>query len=333
MEVKELFSKDNEYYLFTLEKDNLKVEILNFGAIVKSIVYNGIDVTLGYDTIDEYIKTTDYYGATVGRVCNRIGNAKFSLNGKEYLLNKNNGENCLHGGIKGFNKQVWNYKTEGEKLILTYLSKDDEEGFPANMQVKVEFSIENNGLVMEYYATSDNDTVCNLTNHCFFNLNGEGNGDILSHKLQILANGMLENDNQMIPTGKILSVKNTPYDFNDLEVIGKRINEKTEQIKIANGYDNAYVLNGSGFRKVATLIGDKTNIKLEVLTDLPSIQLYSGNFLNGDIGKDGKKYDFRQAVCLETQGYPNAINRPNFPSIILKKNEKYYTKTIYKFSK
>lgn len=334
MKIIKLVSKQNkDYYLFVLENESLKVEILNYGAIIKSIICKDVDVVLGYDTIDEYINTTDYYGATVGRVCNRIAYGKFSLNGKEYQIPINNGKNSLHGGIEGYNKKIFDYEIQGDKLILSYLSKDGEEGYPANLLVKVIYYLDKEGLHIEFEAQADNDTICNLTNHSFFNLNGNGEGDILNHKLQIDADYILPINNNFVPTGNKMAVKDSPFDFKTFHNVNERVNEENEQLKIAGGYDHAFVLNGEGFRKVATLVGDKTNIKLDVLTDQKSIQFYGGNFLNNDIGKNGNTYKYRSAICLETQGYPNAINCPQYPSIVLKKGDIYISKTIYKLYK
>lgn len=318
---------------FVLAYGKTKVHIINFGGIITKFIYDGVDVVLGYDTLEEYINTTDYYGATVGRVCNRIAYGKFSLNGKNYQLSINNGNNSLHGGKVGFNKKIFDYEVKEEKLILSYLSKDGEEGYPANLFIKVIYYLDANGLHIDFEAKADNDTICNLTNHSFFNLNGHGNGDILKHELFIDADYILPINGNFVPTGSKMSVRNTPFDFTKSTKVGNRVNEDNEQLKIAGGYDHAYVLNGQGFRKVATLVGDKTNIKLDVITDQKSLQFYGGNFLNNDIGKDKKTYGFRSAICLETQGYPNAINCPQYPSVVLKKGETYSSKTVYRLYK
>ncbi len=318
---------------FTIENGNLSATVLNYGGIVKSLVFGGVDVALGYDTIEEYFSTTDYYGATVGRVCNRIKKGKFTLNGKEYTLAINNGVNSLHGGIKGFNKQVFDYDIKGDKLVLTYISKDMEEGYPGELSFTAEFSIVDNGLNIEYYATSDSVTICNITNHTFFNLNGEGSGDILNHKLQIDADCYLPTDETQIPSGEVKSVVNTPFDFLSFHTIKERIDISDKDLTFGKGYDHAFVLNKEGFRKVATLIGDKTGIIMDVFTDQKAMQIYSGNYLDKDTGKGKKIYDFRGAVCLETSGYPNAINTPSFPQVTLNPGDKYVSKTIYKFSK
>lgn len=315
---------------FVLEKDKISATIINYGGIITKFSYDGVDVVLGYDTLEEYINTTDYYGATVGRVCNRIAYGKFELNGKKYQLKINNGNNSLHGGEIGFNKRVFDFEIQDEKLILSYLSKDGEEGYPANLYVKVIFYLDQDGLHIDFEAQADGDTICNLTNHSFFNLNGHGEGDVLNHELYIDADYILPINDNFVPTGDKMSVNGTPFDFLEPTVVGKRVNEDNAQLKIGGGYDHAYVLNKEGFRKIATLKGDKTKICLDVITDQPSVQLYGGNFLNNDKGKGGKIYKYRSAICLETQGYPNAINCENYPSVVLKKGQTYSSKTIYK---
>lgn len=331
MEIKDFgVIEGREIKEFVLSFGDVSASIINYGAIVTKFSIKGTDVVLGYDTLDEYIKTTDYYGATVGRVCNRIAYGKFNLNGKEYSLAINNGNNSLHGGKLGFNKRIFDYEVQGEKLILTYLSPDGEEGYPANLLVKVIYYLDGDGLHIDFSGTSDGDTLCNMTNHSFFNLNGHGNGDVLGHKLYIDGDYILPINDNFVPTGSKMAVLDTPFDFLGEEVVGKRVDANDEQLKIAGGYDHAYVLNGSGMRKVARLVGDKTGIKLDVYTDQPSMQFYGGNFLDNDKGKGGKIYIYRSAICLETQGYPNAVNCPEYPSVVLKKGQTYSAKTIYK---
>jgi aldose 1-epimerase len=285
---------------------------------------------LGYDTLEEYVNTKEYYGATIGRVCNRIANGRFTLNGIEYQLSINDGLNSLHGGRKGFDKKIFDYDVQGEKLILSYFSKDGEEGYPADILVKVMFYLNDDGLHIDFETKSNADTICNLTNHSYFNLNGHGQSDILSHQLFIDADYVLPINHNFVPTGDKLAVRNTPFDFSKLKKVGESIDTENEQLKLAGGYDHAYALNGDGLRKVATLIGDKTKIALDVITNQPSVQFYGGNFMNNDKGKGGKIYAYRSALCLETQGYPNAINCPSYPSVVLKKGDTYVSKTIYK---
>ncbi len=318
---------------FTIIRDNTKVKIINFGGTITEFSYDGVDVVLGYDTVEEYLNSKTYFGGTIGRVANRIAYGKFSLNGIEYRLALNDGNNSLHGGNCGFNKKVFDYAIDDDRLILSYLSKDGEENYPGNLFLKVTFYLNENGLNIEYNAKSDADTVCNLTNHSYFNLNGHGNGDILNHKLLIASDYILPINDNYVPMGATMSVANTPFDFNGFRFIGERISEKNEQLKIGGGYDHAFALNGDGFRKIAKLIGDKTDIKLDVYTDQKSVQFYSGNFLDNEKGKGGKVYKYRSAVCLETQGYPNAINCRNYPSMVLKKGNSYVSKTIYKLYK
>ncbi len=323
---------------YTLTNGVVKADIITYGGTIRSfgLVENGkfTDIALGYETVEEYAKNAGYLGALIGRVGNRTGDAKFVLNGKEYNVGKNDGKNSLHGGIKGFNAKVWDDRVDGETLYLTYRSVDGEEGYPGNMDVTVAYSInEDNGLKIEYSAVSDADTVINLTNHVYFNLNGQGKGDIYNINLMIDADSVTPVDDGLICTGEFLPVENTPYDFRKTKKIGLDIECKHPQMKICDGYDLNYALNGEGFRKIAEASSDITNIKLSVYTDQKGVQFYSGNFLAGAKGKDGAVYNKRNGFCLETQNYPNAINRSNFPTAILKKGEKYHTVTVYKLSK
>ncbi len=323
---------------FILSNANISVSIMNLGATVLSIITkdklgNDVDVVLGYKTPKDYIANDGYLGATIGRIGNRIANAKFSLNGKSYHVGKNDGENSLHGGIKGFDKKIWSDKIKDDSLELSYFSPDGEEGFPSNLWVTVTFSLTESGLKIEYFATTDDCTIVNLTNHSYFNLNGENNGNILDNILCIYADNITPVNKALIPNGEFMTVKNTPFDFNQAKAIGRDIDADNEQIKFCDGYDINYVLSGNGFRKIATAESLKTGIKMEVFTDNVGVQLYSGNFLNGALGKSGIKYNKRSGFCLETQNYPNAINCPTFPSPILNKGEVYKTCTEYKFTK
>ena len=334
MQIKSIgFIDGKEIKEFTLKSGNASASIINYGGIITKYIYDGVDVVLGYNTIEEYAKGSDYFGATVGRVCNRIDMGKFNLNGKSYQLSINDNTNSLHGGTNGFSKKVFDYEVKDRTLMLSYLSKDGEEGYPANLLVKVNFYLDENGLNVDFSAQADGDTICNLTNHSYFNLNGHGQGDTLLHKLYIDADYILPINQRFVPTGNKYSVDNTPFDFRNLTKIGHRIDQDNEQLKIAGGYDHAYYLNGKGVRKIATLIGDKTNIKLDVITDQVSVQFYGGNFLDNVNGKDDKIYGYRSAVCLEVQGCPNAINCPEYPSVVLRANEVYTSKLIYKLYK
>ncbi len=286
------------------------------------------------------MKSGPYFGATIGRYGNRIAKAKFSLDGNEYKLQANNGENNLHGGKKAFDKVFWQgqeVQTEdGSAIEFTYLSRDGEEGFPGNLSVKVIFTLtETNELKIDYTATTDKNTVVNLTHHSYFNLGGQGNGDILSHMLKIEADKFIPIDKTSIPIGQLKSVENTPFDFRQPKEIGKEINADDEQLKNGNGYDHNFVLNGEigKLKTAAIMIEPKSGRKMEVLTTEPGIQLYTGNFLDGTLqNSEGKIYGRRFGLCLETQRFPDSPNQKDYPSTVLKVGETYKTSTVYKFS-
>src|SRR6266704_4955044 len=321
------------------------VKITNYGGIVTALKVpdrNGKldDVVLGFDNLDAYLKGHPYFGAIVGRYGNRIAKGRFTLNGVEYKLAVNNGENHLHGGIKGFDKVVWNARVlkvpNGAALELTYLSKDGEEGYPGNLSVKVIYTLTNaNELKVDYSATTDKDTVVNLTQHSYFNLAGQGNGDILNHRLFINAARFTPTDAGSIPTGELRRVRGTPFDFTRPTAIGARINQDYDQLKLGKGYDHNFVLNGimGTLRQAARVYESTSGRSMEIWTTEPGIQFYSGNFLDGTLtGKDGKVYQQRYGFCLETQHYPDSPNKPNFPTTVLRKGGRYQTITTYKFS-
>lgn len=292
-------------------------------------------VVIGFDSADAYARSTEpYFGATIGRYGNRIAKGEFRIGDKEYQVPANNGPNALHGGPNGFQYRKWDAtQPDGQTVVFTYLSGDGEEGFPGNLQAKVTYSItDSNELRIQYEATTDQPTVINLTNHAFFNLNGEGSGSIEQHLLQINATHYLPVDSTLIPTGRIAPVKGTPFDFTTPVTIGKRISEKNEQLQFGGGYDHNYVLDGKGMKKAAIAIGDKSGIRMEVYTEEPGLQFYSGNFMQSKntmrVGKD----DFRTAFCLETQHFPDSPNQPSFPSTVLRPGETYSTTSVYKFS-
>jgi aldose 1-epimerase len=332
--------------LYTLRNVNgVEAKITNYGGIVVSLKVpdrNGKfdDVVLGFKDFEGYLKNDPYFGALIGRYGNRIAKGRFTLNGVEYKLAVNNGENHLHGGIKGFDKVVWTgseSKTKaGPAVVLTYLSKDGEEGYPGNLQVRVVYTLTNNNeLKIDYSATTDKDTVINLTHHSYFNLAGEGNGDILNHLLTINANRFVPTDAGSIPTGELRSVAGTPFDFLKPTAIGARINQDDEQLKLGNGYDHTFVINGrpGTLRLAATASEPASGRVMQVWTTEPGVQFYTGNFLNGTLtGKSGKVYQRRFGFCLETQHFPDSPNHPSFPTTTLKKGATYKSTTIYKFS-
>jgi aldose 1-epimerase len=333
--------------IFTLtNKRGLEVKITNFGGIITSLKVpdrNGKleDIVLGFDNLDAYLKGHPYFGALIGRYGNRIAKGRFTLNGHEYKLAVNNGENHLHGGIKGFDKVVWTAQSarirDGVALKLTYLSKDGEEGYPGNLRVIVVYRLTNqNELKISYSATTDKDTVINLTSHSYFNLAGQGNGDILNHELFINAFKFTPTDAGSIPTGELKSVTGTPFDFTtrNMHTIGERINNDDEQLKFGNGYDHNFVLNGriAKLREAASVYEPTSGRIMEIWTTEPGVQFYSGNFLDGTLtGKDGKAYQRRYGFCLETQHFPDSPNRPSFPTTVLRKGEFYHSLTIHKF--
>ena len=332
-------------YLFTIKNSKgMMAEITNYGATLVSLVVKGTegkfdDVVLGYDKLEDYMKYKNYFGATIGRVANRIENSCFEINKIQYKVAKNEAENHLHGGIVGFDKVVWEEiqnTDNNESIEFSYLSKDGEEGYPGNLEIKVKYTItEDNELKIEYFAVSDKDTLVNLTNHSYFNLSGQGSGDVLKHKIMINADKFTINDKDSIPTGEIMEVNNTPMDFRKLTYIGENISSDYEQIVIGSGYDHNWIIKNCGEKiaKAAEVYDEKSGRVMEVYTTKPGVQFYSANFLKGmEPGKRGTTYNKRGALCLETQYFPNSINVKNFPSSILKAKQNYEHSTIYKFS-
>jgi aldose 1-epimerase len=331
--------------IFTLKNSKgITVEITNFGGIIVSIKVpdksgNFEDVVLGHDKLENYMRKGPYFGAIIGRHGNRIEGASFEINGVEYKLTKNEGENQLHGGITGFDKVVWQAEVvneEGkESLELSYLSKDREEGYPGNLKVKVTYTVtEDNELKIDYYGVTDKDTVVNLTNHSYFNLSGHASGDILDHKVMINADKFTPADKESLPTGEIREVKGTPMDFTTFTTVRNNIDCDDEQIRFGGGYDHNWVLNVSGKtpEKAAEVVDEKSGRFMEVYTTKPGVQFYTGNFLDGsEIGKDGAAYNKRSGLCLETQYFPNSLKHKHFPSPILRAGEEYNHTTIYKF--
>lgn len=336
---------DKLVYTYTLTNDNIKVKITNYGCIILSIVTSDKygqedDIVLGYDNFEDYKTTTTYFGALVGRCANRIGNASITIDGVKYDLAKNDGKNHLHGGIKGFNKIVWDSEVlsdkKGEYLELSYLSKDGEENYPGNLKVIVRYRLtDNNELVIDYYGKSDKDTVVNLTNHSYFNLSGHASGDVLNHKVKIYAKNITAADSESIPTGEIRNIIGTPMDFTNLKSIGQDIEKDYDQLVYGNGYDHNWIMDDytGELKKAAEVIDENSGRVLEVLTTKPGIQFYTGNFLNeNEIGKGGVKYKKRQGLCLETQYFPDSLNHDGFSNVILEAGQEYKHTTIYKMS-
>jgi aldose 1-epimerase len=325
----------------TLKNKQLTVSLTNYGARIAGLTTadksgNPVDVVAGFDTVDAYIKsTTPYYGATIGRFANRIANARFSLNGVDYQLPVNNGPNSLHGG-SGFHSKVWDIiDGSDEHVTMQLFSPNGEDGYPGDMYVTVTFSLADDALLIAYEAKTDRDTVVNLTNHAYFNLNGEGSGSVLNHSLTINANAYTRINENLIPTGTIASVNGSPFDFRETQTIGKCIDTPNEQLQLARGYDHNYVLNKTNSDELtlaAKAVGDKSGIYLEVYTTEPGMQLYTGNFMSGsNTFKGGAKDDFRTTFCLETQHFPNSPNQPAFPSTVLNAGAIFKSSSLYRF--
>jgi aldose 1-epimerase len=331
--------------IYTLRNSKgMEARIMTYGGIVQSLKVpdkNGKlgDVVLGYDDLDGYLKATPYFGALVGRYGNRIGGAKFTLEGKTYTLATNNGPNSLHGGIKGFDKVVWKATSlmtaDGPALQLTYFSKDGEEGFPGNLKVTAVYTLtDDNELRLDFTATTDQPTVCNLTHHSYFNLAGQGNGDILGHIVYINADNTTPVDSNLITTGKIKPVDGTPFDFRKPTAIGARINDPDTVLQYGPGYDHNWVINKpmGKLGLQARVYEPATGRVMEVFSTEPGLQFYTGNSLDGSItGKDGKVYQRRTAFCMEPQHYPDSPNKPMFPTTELKPGETYQNTIIYRF--
>jgi aldose 1-epimerase len=332
-----------ELYTLTNAK-GMQAGIITYGGTVVSLTApdrNGkyADIVLGMDDLAGYMKATAFFGALIGRYGNRIGHAQFTLEGKVYKLPANDGPNTLHGGPAGFDKHVWSAvpgsSADGETLELTYVSKDGEEGFPGTLTSKVVYTLTaKNELKIDYSATTDKPTVVNLTNHSYFNLAGQGEGDILAHEVMIDAARFTPVDATLIPTGELRPVAGTPFDFTKPTAVGARIEAADEQIKFGMGYDHNWVLNkgAGGLTKAAEVHETKTGRVMEVWTTEPALQFYTGNFLDGTLHGKGKTYARRGALCMETQHYPDSPNQPSFPSTELKPGATYRTTTVYRFS-
>lgn len=330
--------KQANLYLFE-NKNGMVMSVSDYGATLVNVVVpdkNGklTDVVLGFDDVSGYEKGDQSFGATVGRNANRIQGASFELAGKRYVLEKNDGDNNLHSGPEFFHKRFWRAVRTGDNSITLALdSKDKDQGFPGNLNVKVTYTLtDDNEIRIEYEGTSDADTVFNMTNHSYFNLDGEGSGNILKQKVWIDADTFTVADAQSIPTGELVPVEGTPMDFRKPKMIGKEIEADYEPLKFGLGYDHNWVLNNHGsYALVAGMEAAESGIRMEVSTDLPGMQLYTGNFLNNAYGKHGHIYHKRNAACFETQFYPDAVNKPQFPQPVIKAGETFRTVTAYQF--
>lgn len=330
--------------LFRMQNENgMEISVITYGGIITSWTApdrngNYQDINLGYTSLDQYIESNPYFGAIIGRYGNRIAGGKFSLDGTDYTLATNDGSNHLHGGLKGFDKVVWSAEAqpgEGQaSLKLSYTSADMEEGYPGELTVVVTYTLTNdNSLVVDYQAETTRPTIVNLTQHAYFNLSGDFSRTILDHEIQIQANEYLPVDETLIPTGELAPVGGTPFDFRIAKAIGKEIEEEDDQLIKGKGYDHCWVLTGTGNRKVASAYHPASGRYLEVFSNEPAIQFYSGNFLDGTLpAKGGGTYGHRTGFCLETQHYPDSPNQPAFPSVRLNPGETYSSQTTFKLS-
>lgn len=337
---KKLYGELNgaEVYSYLLDNEcGLTAEILTYGGIVRTLCFNGTDVVLGRDTLEDYLNNTGYYGALVGRNSNRIANARFNMGKNEYILAKNDGNANLHGGNEGFNKKLWHAEARDDaepQLVLTVSSPNGEEGFPGNAEIKVTYTLTyDNALKIHYEAVCDSDSIINLTNHSYFNLNGHASGTVAEHTISLNASFYTPNTPECFPTGEVLAVNDTAFDLRGGKKLGQAFSSTERQLALFGGYDHNFALDGCGMRTGGTLTGDKTGIKMTFFTDRPAVQLYSGNMIDDKrVCKDNAIYPVHGGVCLETQAFPNFTSFAHFPGGFVKKDEKYDTTTIYAFS-
>ena len=323
---------------FDLQNENgMIVSVLDYGCTIQRILVpdrygSPIDVALGYDSVEGYESGNCFFGAVIGRYANRIRDGRFSLNGKTYQLDRNDGENHLHGV---FSKRIFDAAVQNDVLYLRHFSSSEEEGYPGNLSVTVQFALtEDNQLILDYEAETDKDTIINLTNHTYFNLNGEGN--VLNHSLQLISDWFAECDAETLPTGKLLAAAGSPMDFRMLRTIGETMDFSYDQIQLCNGYDHHFVLEHASDElfPFAELIGDQSGIRMNAATTQPGVQLYTGNYVQQDtapFGKGGRRYEKHAGVCLETQHAPDSPNIPGFPSVMLRPGEKYHQNTVFQF--
>ncbi|MGC1975832.1 MAG: aldose epimerase family protein [Candidatus Sulfotelmatobacter sp.] len=326
--------------MYTLADGEIEARIMTYGGIVVSLRTpdrNGKldDIVLGCDSVEKYVVQTAHFGGIIGRYANRIAHGTFQLDGQTYSIPKNDGDNALHGGIRGFDKVVWTAKEITDGIELTYVSKDGDQGFPGTLATTVRYTLSGSALRIDYSATTDKDTVLNLTNHSYFNLAGQGNGDILRHVVKIDASRFTPVDATLIPTGELKPVEGTPFDFRTPHVVGERIDADDAQLRLGHGYDHNFVLDhpAGQLAEAAEVYEPTTGRVLRVSTTEPGLQFYTGNHLDGSItGKDGRVYKARFALCLETQHFPDSPNHPSFPSTELKPGQKFHSVTVFEFS-
>lgn len=324
----------------TLVSGGLSCDMITYGGAIRALTVPGragepVDVALGFDNLEDYLRHDKFLGALVGRYANRIGGSRFQLNGREYTLPANDGVNHLHGG-QGFDKQVWKVEERSDNSVtLSLFSPDGQEGYPGNLSVRVTYTLDGEGLTLDYRAACDQDTVCALTNHAYFNLSGHDSGEILDHRVQIFAQRYTPADEGSIPTGELATVEGTPMDFRQPVQVGERIDGGFPQLVQAGGYDHNWVVDGQPgiLRPVGVVYAPDTGIKMEVDSTLPGVQFYTGNHLDGcPAGKGGAPYGRRWGLCLETQHFPDAPNKPQFPSPVLRTGEEYHQVTRFRFS-
>ena len=336
----ELFGEHNGKPVkkYTLEKNGLTVSVTDYGATILSVKTHDkycvpVDVVLGYDTLKEYETNGGYLGASIGRVANRTSGSAFTYNGKEYKLFDNDNGNSLHGGKEGFDKKVWNSFVDGESVVMNYTSIDGEEGYFGTLNVTAKFFIdEEKGFHIVYNAVTDTESAVNLTNHTYFNLNGQGGGSSCGHTMQIHSSCITAINEHLVPYGEFIDVEGTPFDFRTPTLIGRDVSEENEQLRIAGGYDHNFVLDEKVGMLAAETIGERSGIEMQTYTNQNGLQFYGGNFITPVSGKGGTRYDFREGFCLEAQAFPNALNVERFGAPVIREGEVYENEIIYRFS-
>ena len=334
-------SKGEEARLFTIQNGKgMEIKVSDYGAALVQVRVPDkegrlLDVVLGYDEVQGYEAGNAFFGATIGRVANRIGNGEFQLGGRTYELTRNDGQNTLHGGRDFYNKRIWKTGKTGEDHVEFLLdSPSGDQGFPGNVKISVTYTLtKDNEIKIQYRAVPDADTLINLTNHSYFNLSGHASGTVLAQEVMLYADAYARADSQSIPTGEIVPVSGTPMDFRQLKPIGAEIDEAYEALEFGKGYDHNWVLNKKGYRKAAFMRSKESGIAMEVYTDLPGLQFYTANFVDHEKGKEGAVYNMRQAACFETQYFPDAVHKDHFEGPEVKAGEVYETTTAYRFVK